>query len=66
MKIDWEDKMLFLMGFYVPYSWWLRFIRKEGIRGKISKKRALELCGVDGSKLNIEKEEVLNEYQAKF
>jgi len=45
-KIDWEDKLLLLIGFSVPYYWWLRAVRKELINGNINKKEALNMCGV--------------------
>ena len=44
--IDWEDKFLFLCGFYVPYYWVLRGIRKEVINGNLTKKEAYKILGV--------------------
>jgi len=46
IEIDWEDKMLFLMGIYVPYYWILKNVRREIIKGNISQKEALEFLGV--------------------
>ena len=43
MKIDWEDKFLFMCGFYVPYYWWLRAVRKEYIKGNLTKREAMKM-----------------------
>ena len=39
MNIDWNDKMLLLIGFCCPYYWWLRGVRKEYLARNITKKQ---------------------------
>ena len=46
INIDWEDKFLLLCGFYVPYYWVLRAVRKEYLNGNITKEEGLKLLGV--------------------
>lgn len=49
-KINWTDIALLCMGVYVPYYWWLRNIRREYIKGKITRDDALMLCGLEKEK----------------
>ena len=44
--IDWEDKFLFLCGFYVPYYWLLRGVRKQYIKGNLTRKEVYGMLGV--------------------
>ena len=46
MKFDVENFFLFLAGFYVPYYWWIQTVRKELIKGNLTKKEAKQMLGV--------------------